>query len=115
MSLNKNRKPKGKVSLGWGPDGETQIIVACGEEEKGFTPSELHAIIIERDALNACAEALTLLEAHRADLSKNNPGFMRNLCLDDYGLWNDAELAAARALGRLAAIRPVKTPKTKPI
>ena len=43
-------------------------------------------------------DALRAMSAFYADLAKSNPGFMGKLCLQDYGLWNDAMLKKSAVL-----------------
>lgn len=60
----------------------------------------------ERDArlIEAAPElydALKTFLAHYDDLAKSNPGFMGKLCLQDYGLWNEALLKSKRAIAKV--------------
>lgn len=52
-----------------------------------------------------CLNALRLLDAHYDDLSKSNPGFMGRLCLQDYGLWNEALLSSSAVLKKYEDIK----------
>jgi len=49
-----------------------------------------------------CLAALKLINMHYDDLGKSNPGFMGKLCLQNYGLWNDALMATSTALKKYA-------------
>lgn len=51
-----------------------------------------------------CLEALRLFNQHYEDLSKSNPGFLGKLCLQDYGLLNEALIASDKALSKYADI-----------
>ena len=43
-------------------------------------------------------EALRKVHDHLEDLRKSNPGYIAKLCLQDYGLWNDAMLMERQVL-----------------
>lgn len=57
--------------------------------------------MIAKEAL----EALRAFNAHYDDLSKSNPGFMAKLCLQDYGLWNEALLKSGAVLQKYKEIK----------
>ena len=63
--------------------------------ETGKTPAEL------ADERKEALDALRLVHAFIEDLRKSNPGYMRNLCLQDYGQMSAAFSAMYGTLARL--------------
>lgn len=63
------------------------------------------------EALQLSADALDLMRRHKDDLGNSNPGYMRNLSLQDYALMNEAFMALHAALARL---KELGIPPTQP-
>lgn len=71
-------------------DNSSVEVLKCSDEEVDWK-----AMAIE------CRDALRLMHRHYFDdLAKSNPGFMGNLVLQDYALWNDAMIAERKALDK---------------
>ena len=77
-------------------------------------PLKIHGLIANmltnqppdwKDVALEALEALRLMNAHYDDLSKSNPGFMGKLCLQKYGLWNEALVTSEQVLARHKAIK----------
>lgn len=65
---------------------------------KFVPPENAEKIAAERDE---AVKALKLMAKHYDDLGKNNPGWMGKICLQDYGLWNEALLAMEAVLAKV--------------
>ena len=64
----------------------------------GGTCARLCSEVAWQTAALEILDALRAMSAFYVDLAKSNPGFMGRLCLQDYGLWNEAMIKKSNVL-----------------
>lgn len=74
--------------------------IECVNACAGINPE---AVPMMREALEDAHNALGLMRQHLDDLSESNPGYLGKLCLQDYGLMNEAFLGMDKSFATSAA------------